>query len=112
MIKQLLVSAGGGVIDNLQKAPQVNNAANIIIGLGGTGKYCVSMIKSNAVERIQRSALDTVPGRFKRIKFYAIDTDPTQDIHDRYCDIISLDFNEEIKIIKTPNLFAGLPNEE
>ena len=112
MYSRLLLSTGGGVVNNIQKSLQVNNAANIIIGLGGTGKYCVSMIKSNAVERIQRSTLDTVPGRFKRIKFYAIDTDPTHNIQDKRSDIKSLDSNGEIKNIKTPNLFAALPNDE
>jgi len=42
--RQLLLSAGGGIMNASQQAEQ-NNCATIAIGLGGTGVACLRNLK-------------------------------------------------------------------
>lgn len=74
MYEKLLLVNGGGVTGEAQKGIQAGHCANIVIGLGGTGKSCVRMIKTYAYQRLQLQA-DDVNGVFRHIRFFSVDTD-------------------------------------
>ena len=74
MYEKLLLVNGGGITGESQKGIQAGHCANIVIGLGGTGKSCVRMIKTYAYQRLQLQA-DDVNGVFRHIRFFSVDTD-------------------------------------
>lgn len=74
MYKQLLLSAGGGIISNEQKEKQ-GNCVTLAIGLGGTGISCLSNLKRMVYERLQADNPEDLVPTYSQIKFLAIDTD-------------------------------------
>lgn len=74
MYEKLLLVNGGGVTGEAQKGIQAEDCVNIVIGLGGTGKFCVRMVKTYAYERLRLND-DDINGEFKHIRFFAVDTD-------------------------------------
>ena len=74
MYKQLLLSAGGGIISNEQKEKQ-GNCVTLAIGLGGTGISCLSNLKRMVYERLQADNPEDLVPTYSHIKFLAIDTD-------------------------------------
>ena len=72
----LLLSAGGGIIADSQRAEQVDNTATVLIGLGGTGVDCIRNIKSQVYKRLKRDADSTeeLP-TYKHIRFLGVDSD-------------------------------------
>ncbi len=78
MYESLRLSAGGGLTSVCEKVSQNHNAATLVIGLGGTGKDAVRMVKKTIYERVRQDnyeARDTEPPRYDRIKFLVVDTD-------------------------------------
>lgn len=80
MYDKLLVTTGGGILNDAQLADQDGNAT-IIIGLGGTGVDCLRLLKRKVYTRLKPDNFDDkthmvngVP-KFDHIKFLAVDTD-------------------------------------
>lgn len=74
---QLLLDAGGGVINRATMAKQGEDA-HVIIGLGGTGGDCVRQIKKEVYRQIQPDDPEAVIPEYKNIKFLIIDSDSTR----------------------------------
>lgn len=72
--ENLLLEAGGGIIDAAQQAEQDNNAI-VAIGLGGTGTDCLRAFKSKVYTRVKPDDPDAVVPRYSHIKFLSVDTD-------------------------------------
>ena len=107
MYEKLLLANGGGVTGDSQKGDQVGNCVNIIIGLGGTGKFCVRMIKTYAHQRIKFGPNDT-NGEFQHIRFFAVDTDFNNNVQNQDSSLMSLT-SDEVLNIEDKNLLAGMP---
>ena len=71
---QLLISKGGGVFSNTQKARQAE-AATIAIGLGGTGISCLRTLKQKVYDTIQQDDPRSARPSYKHIRFLAVDSD-------------------------------------
>lgn len=71
---QLLIDAGGGIIDH-QKQSKRQKGANVIIGLGGTGSDAVIKLKKEVYKQLQPDDLDATVPTYKGIKFLIIDSD-------------------------------------
>lgn len=107
MYEKLLLANGGGVTGDSQKGDQVGNCVNIIIGLGGTGKFCVRMIKTYAHQRIKFGPNDT-NGEFQHIRFFAVDTDFNNNVQNQDSSLMSLT-SDEVLNIENKDLLAGMP---
>ena len=74
MYENLLLSAGGGIVDEALQCAQ-DDSAVLAIGLGGTGIDCLRILKAKVHERLwPDNPGDAVP-RYEHIKFLAVDTD-------------------------------------
>ena len=74
MYENLLLSAGGGIVDRVLQCAQ-DDFAVLAIGLGGTGIDCLRTLKKRVYERLQPgNPGDAVP-RYEHIKFLAVDSD-------------------------------------
>lgn len=74
MYQRLLFTAGGGIISPRQQAKQ-NEAATILIGLGGTGIDCLRVLKKEIFDRLQPDDSNSPYPTYQHIKFLAVDTD-------------------------------------
>lgn len=106
MYEKLLLVNGGGVCGESQKGVQAPNTVNIIIGLGGTGKFCVRMIKTYAYQRLKLNP-DDDNGIFKHIRFFAVDTDLKNEEQEQDKNILPL-ARDELLDIKNSNLLAHM----
>lgn len=70
MYEKLLLVNGGGVTGEAQKGTQVDHEVNFVIGLGGTGKACVQLVKTYAHQRLKANN----NGEFDHIRFLVIDS--------------------------------------
>lgn len=72
---KLLLSKGGGIIPMQHMIEQIPNTATLLIGLGGTGIDCISLIKEKVQQMIMPDdPLDAAPSH-SHIRFLGIDTD-------------------------------------
>lgn len=72
---KLLLSKGGGIIPIQHMVEQLPNTATLLIGLGGTGIDCISLIKEKVQQMIMPDdPLDATPSH-SHIRFLGIDTD-------------------------------------
>lgn len=106
MYEKLLLVNGGGVSGESQKGIQAPNTVNIIIGLGGTGKFCLRMVKTYAYQRLKLNSDDS-NGIFKHIRFFAIDTDLRNEEQEKDSNLMSLS-REELLDIKNTDLLAHM----
>ena len=74
MCKQLLLQAGGGVIDTKQLSDQ-DNCAVLAIGLGGTGTDCLRNLKRKVYNRIEPDDPDSPVVSYSHIQFMSVDAD-------------------------------------
>ncbi|MBR3224462.1 MAG: hypothetical protein IKF78_03980 [Atopobiaceae bacterium] len=72
---KLLLSAGGGIVSLQQQADQEPNAANLLIGLGGTGVDCLRTIKTQVHSRLKPDDPDAIVPTYDHIRFLGVDTD-------------------------------------
>ena len=100
MYKQLLLSAGGGIISNEQKEEQ-GDCVTLAIGRGGTGISCLSNLKRMVYERVQADNSKELVPAYSHIKFLAVDTDRYTLESDRK--INSLDKSSEFFDISSPD---------
>lgn len=73
LYSDLLLSRGGGIISNIQKA-EMDNCAVINIGLGGTDIDCLAEVKKEVYSRIPPENPDSAVPEYNHIKFLAIDS--------------------------------------
>lgn len=72
---KLLLSKGGGIIPMQHMIEQIPNTATLLIGLGGTGIDCISLIKEKVQQMIMPDdPLNAAPSH-SHIRFLGIDTD-------------------------------------
>lgn len=74
MYRQLLYSAGGGIISNKHKAEQAE-CVTLAIGLGGTGIDCLRNLKRQVYETVKPDNPDDPNPIYSHIKFLAVDSD-------------------------------------
>lgn len=74
---QLLISAGGGIIDH-QKQSKRQKGASVIIGLGGTGSDAVIKLKKEVYKQLQPDDLDATIPTYSGIKFLIVDSDDSK----------------------------------
>ena len=74
VIRQLLLSTGGGIISLNQQADQAPNTATILIGLGGTGVNALRTIKTEVYSRLKPDDPKAIVPTYKRIQFLGVDT--------------------------------------
>lgn len=109
MYKKLLISAGGGIVANSQKAEQ-NECATIAIGLGGTGISCLRALKKEVYNTLQPDDKESVVPEYKHIKFLAVDTDKSS-LQDSGT-IDTLDTKTEFFDLSCPAISDKLANGE
>lgn len=109
MYKKLLISAGGGIVANSQKAGQ-NECATIAIGLGGTGIACLRALKKQVYNTLQPDDKESVVPEYKHIKFLAVDTDPSSLVDNGSID--TLDTKTEFFDLSCPAISDKLENGE
>lgn len=74
MYQSLLLTAGGGIISNVQKALQ-DDAPVVVIGVGGTGAKALDTLKKKVYRQLQPdNPGDAVP-KYEHIRFLEIDSD-------------------------------------
>lgn len=115
-INELLLSAGGGIVSSDQVAEQQGDAT-VIIGLGGTGCDALLKIKKEMYQFLKPDNYveneEIHNPEYSKIKFIAIDTDPTSQAFSRDAnvnrDIIGLTEAEKqsIEISALPFLLAN-----
>ena len=104
---QLLLSRGGGIINDSAKAKQ-SGGSTLAIGLGGTGIDCLKVYKKAVFNRIlpDNDSKSQVP-EYSHIKFLAIDTDDSSivsDDEDVVGDFAAIDKYSEFFDISSPNI--------
>lgn len=74
---QLLIDAGGGVIDRGRQSDR-QDGASVIIGLGGTGSDAVMKLKQEVYKQLRPDDVDAVIPRYDAIRYLIIDADDSQ----------------------------------
>ena len=74
MYENLLLSAGGGIVDRVLQCAQ-DDFAVLAIGLGGTGIDCLRILKWRVGERLRPDRSDGSASRYDHIRFLAVGTD-------------------------------------
>ena len=90
---ELLYSAGGGIISDLQRDRQ-NGSVSIVIGLGGTGKDALKRLKNEVYRRIVPDNPGEEIPQYSRIRYLCIDTD-TENLRNE-SDLIGLNRDTEV----------------
>ena len=111
MFDRLLLSKGGGIIADAQKADQSDRAV-IAIGIGGTGIDCLKALKEQVYDRVKPDAgEDSSVPKYRKIKFLAIDTDDIDGIFDeserckiRHDDLRTILDDREANVANDPSL--------
>lgn len=95
---QLLIGAGGGIVNRHQQSDQ-QEGATVAIGIGGTGASALSKLKREVYRKIKSDNPDSAVPSYKNIKFLLIDSDQSKlkghtelmdlDIRTEYFDISS-----------------------
>ena len=74
---QLLIDAGGGIIDRGKQSDR-QDGASVIIGLGGTGSDAVIKLKQEVYKQLKPDDTDAVIPRYEAIRYLLIDADDSQ----------------------------------
>ena len=117
---QLLIDAGGGIVDRGRQSDR-QDGASVMIGLGGTGADAVIKLKQEVYKQLRPDDAEAVIPRYEAIRYLIIDADDSQieplaamtDI-DKNTEFFALS-NSSIKstfeakeILKTRRVLAGL----
>ena len=74
---QLLIGAGGGILNRHQQSEQ-QEGATVAIGIGGTGASALARLKREVFRKIRPDNPDAAIPAYKNIKFLLIDADKTK----------------------------------
>lgn len=108
MYQQLLCAAGGGIVSPRQQAEQ-NEAATILIGLGGTGINCLRVLKKEIFDRLRPDDPNSPYPTYQHIKFLAVDTDQSSLTYNGTLN--TLDENTEFFDISCQDITSVLGND-
>ncbi len=90
---ELLIEAGGGVIDRSRLADRTGDAT-LIIGLGGTGTDAVMKIKKEMYKQLKPDDEDSVIPRYDSIRYLVVDSDTIKINYQTRC-LSDIDENRE-----------------
>ena len=107
LYKNLLIAAGGGIIDHVQQADQ-EECANVFIGLGGTGISCLKEVKKQVYNRLKPDDVEADVKTYKHIQFLAIDADESSLGDDN--SLSTLDKVTEFVNLSNSNIHGVLSN--
>lgn len=74
---QLLIDAGGGVIDH-GKQSERQDGATLVIGLGGTGSDAVIKLKKEVYKQLKPDDINAVIPRYGAIKYLIVDSEDSK----------------------------------
>ncbi len=74
---QLLIDAGGGIIDRGRQSDR-QEGASVILGLGGTGADAVIKLKQEVYKQLRPDDTDAVIPRYDAVRYLIIDADDSQ----------------------------------
>lgn len=74
---QLLIDAGGGIVDRGRQSDR-QDGASVMIGLGGTGADAVMKLKQEVYKQLRPDDTDAVIPRYEAIRYLIIDADDSQ----------------------------------
>lgn len=77
MYDSLLLSQGGGIVNEQTLSPRYAGSAALVIGIGGTGVRALWKLKQKVYEQIQPDDPNQDTKRYNHIQFLAIDSDET-----------------------------------
>lgn len=89
---QLLIGAGGGIVNRHQQSDQ-QQGATVAIGIGGTGASALSTLKREVYRKIKPDNPDSAVPSYKNIKFFLIDSDKSK--LEGHTDLMDLDLRTE-----------------
>lgn len=89
---QLLIGAGGGIVNQHQQSEQ-QEGATVAIGIGGTGASALMKLKKEVYRKIKPDNPEATIPTYKNIKFFLIDSDRTK--LEGHTDITDLDLQTE-----------------
>ena len=96
----LLLSSGGGVFLPAQQSNQVQNTANVFIGLGGTGVDCLAKLKKEIHKRLKPDDPTAPIPDYRHIQFLGVDSDIYSERKIDPTDFFNISMND-IKLIFT-----------
>lgn len=98
---QLLIGAGGGIVNHHQQSEQ-QEGATVAIGIGGTGASALSKLKKEVYRKIKPDNPDSAVASYKNIKFLLIDADKSK--LEGHTDLMDLDLRTEYFDISSPSV--------
>ena len=96
----MLLSSGGGVFSPAQQFNQVQNTANVFIGLGGTGVDCLAKLKEEIHKRLKPDDPTAPIPEYSHIQFLGVDSDIYSERKIDPTDFFNISMND-IKLIFT-----------
>lgn len=106
---QLLIGAGGGIVNRHQQSEQ-QAGATVAIGIGGTGASALSKLKHEVYQKIKSDNPDSAVPSYKNIKFFLIDSDKSKLEH--HTDLADLDVRTEYFDISSPSVRKTFASRE
>ena len=107
MYENLLLSAGGGIVDRVLQCAQ-DDFAVLAIGLGGTGIDCLRTLKKRVYERLRPDNPGDAVLSYEHIKFLAVDSDAKGMKKAQRDGFGELDLDTEFLDISYPNSLSTL----
>ena len=96
----MLLSSGGGIFFPSQQFNQVQNTANVFIGLGGTGVDCLAKLKEEIHKRLKPDDPTAPIPEYSHIQFLGVDSDIYSERKIDPTDFFNISMND-IKLIFT-----------
>lgn len=101
---QLLIDAGGGVIDHGKQSAR-QDGATLVIGLGGTGSDAVMKLKKEVFKQLKPDDENAVLPTYSAIKYLVVDSDASK-INAQVGKLTDIDRNTEFFEISNSNIKA------
>ena len=101
---QLLIDAGGGVIDHGKQSAR-QDGATLVIGLGGTGSDAVMKLKKEVFKQLKPDDENAVLPTYSAIKYLVVDSDASK-INAQAGKLTDIDRNTEFFEISNSNIKA------
>lgn len=106
---QLLIGAGGGIVNRHQQSDQ-QEGATVAIGIGGTGASALSKLKREVYRKLKPDNPDSAVPAYKNIKFLLIDSDKTK--LEGHSELMDLDVRTEYFDISSPSVRKTFASKE
>lgn len=106
---QLLIDAGGGIIDRGRQSDR-QDGASVILGLGGTGADAVIQLKQEVYKQLQPDDADAVIPGYDAVRYLIIDADDSQIPH--AAGIADIDKNTEFFALSNSSIKSTFEAKE